>query len=77
MSIAKDSTETEAALPFWLVNVPRSEWPERCPDFLINASDRDRGILSIPDSQYRRLSWIEVQEYVSKMTSTAPLEAEC
>lgn len=64
MSIATASAETEAALPFWLVNVPRSAWPEKCPDFLIDASDRDRAILTLPDSQYCRLSWIEVQEYV-------------
>ncbi|MCJ1428020.1 hypothetical protein MMC29_005927 [Sticta canariensis] len=64
MSIATASAETEAALPFWLVNVPKSEWPEKCPDFLINASDRDRAILSTPDSQYYRPSWAEVQEYV-------------
>ena len=70
MSIAKASAETGAALPFWLVNVPKSEWPEKCPDFLVNASDRDRAILSTPDSQYYRPSWAEVQEYVSKMIST-------
>ena len=69
MSIA---AETETALPFWLVNVPKSEWPEKCPGFLINASDRDRAILSTPDSQYYRPSWAEVREYVSKMILTPP-----
>ncbi|MCJ1470097.1 hypothetical protein MMC07_008742 [Pseudocyphellaria aurata] len=60
----EETEQAEAALPFWLVNVPRSEWPEKCPDFLINVSDRDRAILGTPDSQFRRLSWKEVQECI-------------
>ena len=77
MPIATGAAEVEATPPFWLVNVPRSEWPEKCPDFLINASDRDRAILSTPDSQYCRLSWMEVQEIVRKMISTPRVDALC
>lgn len=71
MSITTAYAETNAALPYWLVNVPTSEWPEKCPGFLISITDIDRGNLSIPDNQYRRLSWNEVQEYVSRMISTS------
>ena len=53
-------------IPYWLVNVPKSQWTAQCPDFIANASERDREMLSIPDSQYRRLSWDDVQEIISR-----------
>jgi hypothetical protein len=52
------------ALPYWLVNVPADQRPAECPDFLVNANEKDRGILSTPDSDYRRLSWPEVQDII-------------
>ncbi|KZF22444.1 hypothetical protein L228DRAFT_248133 [Xylona heveae TC161] len=51
-------------LPFWLVNVPRDQWPATCPDFLINANPKDQRILSTPDQEYHRLTWAEVQDIV-------------
>ena len=52
-------------LPYWLVNVPQAEWPNECPDFLVNVNKKDQGILATPDSNYRRLTWPEVQTIIS------------
>jgi hypothetical protein len=52
-------------LPFWLVNVPRDQWPAECPEFLRDAGEKDRRIIGTPDSDYKRLSWQEVQEIIS------------
>lgn len=52
-------------LPFWLVNVPRDQWPAECPDFLRDVGEKDRMIIGTPDSGYKRLSWQEVQEIIS------------
>ncbi|CAG5163914.1 uncharacterized protein ALTATR162_LOCUS6577 [Alternaria atra] len=49
-------------LPFWLVNVPRDQWPSECPDFLKNISEKDRGIIGTPDESYRVLTWDQVRE---------------
>ena len=60
------SDRGSAALPYWLVNVPRKEWPDECPDFLRSITDKDRGIVGTPDSEYHRLSWPEVQSVVGR-----------
>lgn len=51
-------------LPFWLVNVPRDQWPAECPDFLRDVGEKDRMIIGTPDSKCKRLSWQEVQEII-------------
>lgn len=56
------STET---FPYWNVNVPESQQTEECPEFLRNLSEKDRGILSTPDSAYRLETWPEVQKIVA------------
>lgn len=58
------------SLPFWLVNVPRDQWPSECPDFLRNASEKDRRIIGMRDEDYDLLEWEEVKEIIS-MTSRA------
>jgi hypothetical protein len=54
-------------LPFWLVNVPRDQWPSECPDFLKNISEKDRGIIGTPDESYRVLTWDQVREIVGEI----------
>jgi len=51
-------------LPYWAVNVPEDKRPSSCPEFLMDAGEKDRLILSTPDEQYRRLSWSEVREFI-------------
>ncbi|KAF2708176.1 hypothetical protein K504DRAFT_534817 [Pleomassaria siparia CBS 279.74] len=51
-------------LPFWLVNVPREQWTEECPEFLKECGEKDRSIIGTPDSEYKRLSWDQVKEII-------------
>jgi hypothetical protein len=52
-------------LPFWLVNVPRDQWPASCPEFLKGQSDKNIGILATPDEEYEWITWERVKELVS------------
>ncbi|CRG88088.1 putative protein YPL067C [Talaromyces islandicus] len=53
-------------LPYWLVNVPRSQWPATCPDFLKDLPDKNIGILATLDADYRRLNWDGVKDLVRR-----------
>ena len=59
--------------PYWRLNLPRDRWPKECPDFLVNANVKDREILSTPDADYKRQSWLEVQQIISN--NIKPIEA--
>lgn len=52
-------------LPFWLVNVPRDQWPTECPEFLKVCGEKDQRIIGTPDEEYTLLTWEEVRELVS------------
>jgi hypothetical protein len=54
----------EEPLPFWLVNVPREDWPSECPDFLRECGEKDRRIIGTPSAEYKRLSWEEVKHLI-------------
>ena len=58
----------EEPLPFWLVNVPRDQWPSECPEFLRDVGEKDRRIIGMPDEEYKRLTWDQVTELVSTIT---------
>lgn len=51
-------------MPFWLVNVPKDQWPSECPDFLKDCSDKDKAIIGMPDGEYKVLTWDQVREIV-------------
>ena len=53
-------------LPYWQVNIPPSLRTSTCPDFLVNISPKDRGIISTPDSHYTADSWAVVQDKVAQ-----------
>ncbi|OTA97940.1 hypothetical protein M434DRAFT_91750 [Hypoxylon sp. CO27-5] len=53
-------------LPYWQVNVPENERTEECPEFLRSLSVKDIGIISTPDSEYKRATWPEVQKIVAE-----------
>jgi hypothetical protein len=53
-------------LPYWLVNVPPSQWPAECPAFLRDLPAKSVAILSTPDAEYKRQDWETVKEIVSK-----------
>ncbi|KAJ5390006.1 uncharacterized protein N7496_001074 [Penicillium cataractarum] len=58
----QDRGITLETLPFWLVNVPRSQWTTECPAFLRDQPPKNVQCLATPDSHYQRQSWEEVQE---------------
>lgn len=60
-----DYNLTAKTLPFWLVNVHRSQWPAECPSFLRDQPDKNIRCLSTPDKEYRRQDWELVQEIIS------------
>jgi hypothetical protein len=57
---------TTQGLPYWQVNVPEHLRTAKCPDFLRNITDKDRGIISTPDSEYEIDSWAVVQQKVAQ-----------
>ncbi|KAK8198646.1 hypothetical protein M8818_006513 [Zalaria obscura] len=53
-------------LPYWAMNVPEDQRPTSCPDYLVNANEKDRRILSTPDSEYHRMTWPEVKDIIHR-----------
>ncbi|KAH2119102.1 hypothetical protein KXW65_008718 [Aspergillus fumigatus] len=51
-------------LPYWLVNVPPSQWPAECPPFLRDLPAKSISILSTPDAEYKKQDWETVKEIV-------------
>ncbi|KAJ5693143.1 hypothetical protein N7462_002566 [Penicillium macrosclerotiorum] len=45
------------ALPYWLVNVPPSQWTAECPAFLRDQSPKNIQCLATPDAHYQRQNW--------------------
>ncbi|KAL8932554.1 MAG: hypothetical protein Q9211_006251 [Gyalolechia sp. 1 TL-2023] len=54
-------------IPYWCVNVPAEQWPNECPDFLLELSERDKKLVGNSDKDYRRLTWSEVKAFVGKV----------
>ncbi|KAI1911376.1 hypothetical protein LOZ61_003899 [Ophidiomyces ophidiicola] len=66
-SVAAESLASpppDAPLPYWLVNVPREEWPSECPEFLRDLPEKSIRVLATPDSEYVRLDWPAVRHFV-------------
>jgi len=55
---------SEPAVPYWQVNVPEADRTAECPEFLADASKKDREILSTPDEEYHIQTWDEVLQIV-------------
>lgn len=62
-----DNNSAPEPLPYWLVNVPRSEWPAECPDYLRNLRPKNIQILSMPDELYERPEWDVVKALVGEL----------
>lgn len=60
-----DQSQTTETLPYWRVNVPRSQWTAECPSFLRDQSAKNVRTLSTPDRLYIRQDWEQVQEIIS------------
>lgn len=57
-------------LPYWQINVPPHERTAECPEFLRSLSDKDRNIISTPDSEFQVDNWSQV----AKKARTQKLE---
>lgn len=62
----QDHNLTPDNLPFWLVNVPESQWTAECPRFLRDQPPKNIQCLATPDAHYTRQNWELVQEIVSE-----------
>lgn len=58
--------DSQSPLPYWIINVPESQRPTECPEFLLDISDRNKEIINLPQDEYDILSWPEVQDLISK-----------
>lgn len=59
-------------LPYWLVNVPRSQWTAECPSFLRDQPPKNIRCLATPDDHWQRQDWEAVQEIVSEWSLHRP-----
>lgn len=57
--------QLSGSLPYWLMNIPREQWPAECPDFLRNLPEKNIQILSTPDEHHKRHDWELVKEFIS------------
>lgn len=53
-------------LPYWQVNIPKHLRTAECPEFLRAVGDKDRGIISTPDTEYQIDSWSVVRQKVAQ-----------
>ncbi|CAG7919247.1 unnamed protein product [Penicillium olsonii] len=53
-------------LPFWLVNIPRSQWTAECPGFLHGQPPKNIQCLSTPDDHYTRQDWAQVKAIIGQ-----------
>lgn len=66
---ANTPDEQELSQRFWNANQAKERWTEECPEFLAGTSEKNKGILSRKDEEFRRRSWEEVKELVSRSRS--------
>jgi hypothetical protein len=63
------TSRVPGSLPYWLMNIPRNQWPAECPSFLRNLPEKNIQILSTPDEQYKRQDWELVKEFIRELGS--------
>jgi hypothetical protein len=54
-------------LPFWQFNVPAEQRMPECPAYLLDISDKDRGLIGKWDADYEPMTWGEAQTTVSML----------
>lgn len=71
-TIAQKTTDSES-LSYWLVNVPRAQWPSECPEYLRDVSLKNIRVLSTLDALYCRQDWETVERIVGASIVYLPL----
>ena len=51
---------------FWNVNIPQKRWTRECPVYLANMSEKDKGILSIRDCDFKYHDWNAARDIISE-----------
>ena len=64
----REVSETSGSLPYWLVNVPRAQWPAECPSYLRDQPEKNIRILATRDEHYKKQNWETVKEIISALT---------
>jgi hypothetical protein len=59
-------TKVELGQRYWNVNIPESDWTEQCPSYLLNASAKNKEVLSGRDEDFRILNWDEVKQLIGQ-----------
>lgn len=65
LSLDQSTSNGSGSLPYWLMNIPRDQWPAECPDFLRDLSEKNIQILSTPDEHHEIQDWELVKEFIS------------
>ena len=63
----RELSETTRSLPYWLVNVPRAQWPAECPSYLRDQPEKNIRILATRDEHYKKQNWETVREIISAL----------
>jgi hypothetical protein len=53
-------------IAWWNCNLHEDQWTIECPPSLRNASEKDKGIIGSPDSNFRPMGWEEVKHLIGK-----------
>ena len=61
---SNESEEVYMSSLFWNVNVPQKRWTRECPLYLLNMSEKDKGILSIRDCDFRYHDWNAARDII-------------
>ena len=64
----RERSDFSGSLPYWLVNVPRAQWPAECPSYLRDQPEKNMRILATPDEHYKKQDWEQVKEIISALT---------
>ena len=58
--------EVDTSLLFWNVNIPQKRWTREHPPYLANLSDKDKGILSLRDCDFKYHDWNAARDIIRK-----------
>ena len=56
--------ESVATIPYWNTNLPKDQWTEECPDYLLDIYERDKVQLGIRDEDYDLMKWEKAKQLV-------------
>ena len=67
-----ESEEVDMSSFFWNVNIPQKRWTKEPPPYLSNMSEKDKGILSTRDCDFRYHDWNAARDIICETLSAYP-----